>query len=140
MSAMLDALKQKRAGGMNGPSQSSPMNDQGGDKLQDLKALVDSLSPDQKEELQGLLAESAEGSEMGDGSNEMQIPNGAPSSDERSKVQAKMDGGSLSEDDSDDIAASMTDRRYANENTQPRNLGERMKMSLASKLKGKGKL
>ncbi len=48
----------------------------------------------------------------------------------------------MSSNESDDIAKSMLDSRStgANPITQPRNLGERMRMNLASKLKGKGKI
>lgn len=108
-----------------------------------LKQLVASLSDDQKNELMSLLkAETTDES--------ADIAKGEPSQDERQAIDAQMakdDAESAAEDkgeadESDDIAMSMLDHNSMNAQpgTQPRNLSERVKMSLASKLRSKGKI
>ena len=90
---------------------------------------------------------------LGDGKNEQSIAKGGASSDEQAKIQDAIskenNESSLEEsqeqsfgDHEDDIAKSMLDSRHLGGNppTNPRNLGERMKINLASKLKAKGKI
>lgn len=150
MDAMHAAVKSKRKAGAPGlmdsedemgvaPEQAAPEHEGSG-----MSELVSKLSPEQKEELMQLL--SAE-SESGDEVSSVEIEKGMPSSDEKQKIEAKMakekppeDG--YDDETSDDIAMSMVDRRDANkpEGFRPKNLGERARIGMAQKLKGKGKL
>lgn len=136
MDAMRDALKSKRSGGML-MAEAGPEASGGG-----MSDLVQSLSDDQKRDLMQALVASS-GSEGGTSPSD--IEKGQPSDEERSKIEAKMgdEGPGVPEEESDDIAMSMLDSKSkmpGAENAQPRNLGERVKLGLAAKLKGKGKL
>jgi len=104
----------------------------------DLKGLVSALSDDQKQELMGLLS----GDESG-GSDVSEIAKGAPSDQERSKIDAKMSEEPSEEDESDEIGMSMlssADMAQAGVERPSRSLGDRVRMNMASKLKSKGKL
>lgn len=151
-SAMIAAIQKKKAGtakegdhqDMGHPSQHAD------DKTKDLHGFVASLSEGDKHQLKGILAKD------GGGKNEMAIAKGGASTEEQGKIQEAMAKGNqesdleekqehdtgMSSNDSDDIAKSMLDSRSTGSNpiTQPRNLGERMRMGLASKLKSKGKI
>lgn len=110
----------------------------------DLHGIVASLSDSEKHELKGMLSVDMSQS----------IIKGGPSSEERGKIaqeSSKQDQENSMADqdvpmqsaDSDEIAKSMLDSRHMGSNAptgKPRNLGERMKMGLASKLKAKGKI
>jgi hypothetical protein len=119
------------------------------DADKDLHGIVASLSDDQKGKLKGILD-----NHMADS---MGIAKGNPSSEEQghiadaakaeSQTNSLMDqdggDGHISPDQSDEIAKSMLDSRHLGENPptgKPRNLGERMKMSVMNKLKTKGKI
>ncbi len=148
MNPMMAAIKKRKAGG---GAQEGDHQDMGhgslhaDDKQKDLHGLVASLSPDEKHSLKTIL-NSDKGSQ--------EIAKGGASTEEKGKIQAAMDEenseSALEEQNeqqpgqsSDDIALSMLDSRHTGANPpteKPRNLGERMKMSLASKLKGKGKI
>ncbi len=147
--SMLAALKNKKAGNaIQGDHQEmshGSLHAEDADK--DLHGLVASLSDGQKSKLKGILDSHVDKS--------MQIAKGGSSSEEDGKVKSAIhkendetaleekeehDSGNL---DSDDLAKSMLDSKHLNGSAPvapPRNLGERMKMSLAAKLKGKGKL
>ena len=152
-SAMIAAIQKKKAGtakegdhqDMGHPSEHAD------DKTKDLHGFVASLSEGDKHQLKGILAKDG-----GAGKNEQHIAKGGASTEEQGKIQEAMakgnqesdleekeehDGG-MSAHDSDDIAKSMLDSRSMGSNpiTQPRNLGERMRMNVASKLKSKGKI
>jgi hypothetical protein len=144
MSAMMDAIKQKRGGAPALAIEAAPTDDGGGDQNQDLKALVASLSDDQKSQLMDMLSQDA-----GDETSASDIEKGAPSDEEHSKIAAKMADDSA-EDDGDDDSSEMdeigksmlssSDIAQAGNGRQPRNLGERVRMNLAEKLKAKGKI
>lgn len=128
MDAMKDALKSKRMGGLLVAEETSPM-----------QMLVAKLSPEDKEELMSLLQAGQESTSA------EAIEDGAPTSEEKGKIEAKImaDGGDeMGEDDSDDIQASMVDSRFKNagDDIEPRNLGERAKLYAAKRLKAKGKM
>ncbi len=151
MSAMMAAIKKKKlagiggdhAGMMHGAQHADDPKDAGGES-KDLHGLVASLSHSEKQNLKTLLDADTKGAEG--------IAKGAPSSEEKGHIQEAMgkedqtnqaidheDG--LGEPDSDDLAMSMLDSRDKSMPThKPKNLGERMRMNLASKLKGKGKI
>lgn len=154
MNPMMAAIKNRKSGsgdglmGDHGATHSAQHVDEGQGK--DLHGLVASLSPDEKQALKGIL-------DKDNNSNGMDIHKGLPSKEEHAKIaqasaqensvnaleDAEGDpGGNLGEDKSDDIAKSMLDSRHMRgmATEKPRNLGERMKQSLAGKLKAKGKI
>lgn len=155
MDAMHAALKKRQGKGLmshgDHMSEHQGMNtDMPQENGKDLHGLVQSLSHEEKGKLKQILAH-----DQNDKS--MQIAKGGSSSEEDSIVSKKMDeenkleqledaneAGStgIGEDESDDIAKSMLDSRHMRgmANEKPRNLGERMKQGLASKLKSKGKI
>ncbi len=149
MSAMLAALKNKRAGQakMGDHQDMAHGSEHADDADKDLHGLVASLDDGQKTKLKSILASH--------GDKSTQIAKGGSSSEEDGKVKDAMDKENaetglqekqeqdLGGADSDDLAKSMLDTKHLNGSTPsgpPRNLGERMKMSLAAKLKGKGKI
>jgi hypothetical protein len=105
--------------------------------------LLAKLSPDQKQELMGLLAQDQD---AGGETPATQVEKGAPTSDEKSKIGGKIAvdeaADAEGDDESDDIQMGMLDQRSKNASAdaQPRNLGERARMAAAQKLKAKGKL
>jgi hypothetical protein len=147
MDSMLGAIKARRQGSQSaGMMDSGQESDMGGGEQApgaEMQGLVAQLSPEQKTHLLELLVQEAKGSEG--------VDKGEASGAERAEVAAQAaedqeseaDGSELSGDESDDIAMSMVDPRakqMAEGQGQPRNLSERAKMSMASKLKSKGKL
>lgn len=137
MDSMLSAIKQRRGGGQamavpeQAPAQGQP----------DMQGLVESLSPEQKQELMMLLTQNAQG--------ENAIEQGSPSADETQAINQKIQeqagepSGQEGSEESDAIQASMLDRNSlekAEAGVKPRGLGDRAKMYAAKKLKGKGKL
>lgn len=155
MDAMHAALKKRQGKGLMAHSDHMPehqgMNtEMQDDQGKDLHGLVASLSHEEKGKLKQILSQDQN-------NKSMQIAKGGPSSEEDAAVSNKMakenkmeqledtnEAGSagIGEDESDDIAKSMLDSRHMRgmANEKPRNLGERMKQGLASKLKSKGKI
>ncbi len=149
MNPMMAAIKKRKASGDAAQGDHQDMvhgSEHADDKQKDLHGFVASLSEGDKHQLKGILAKDATG-----GKNEQHIAKGGASTEEQSKIEGTMaeenketdleeqQEHGVSANQSDDIAKSMLDSRSASI-TQPRNLSERMKMSLASKLKGKGKI
>lgn len=110
-----------------------------------LHEFVAGLNDNEKGQLKTLLDKSAQGAQ--------EIAKGGPSSHEKQLIsqEASAEGETNAMEqsehdqpggDSDDIAMSMLDHNSKNvqPGQKPRNLGERMKFDLASKLKTKGKL
>lgn len=140
MNSMLSAIKARRGAPQGGMMESEQPEQQQAAPMQDL---VSSLDPQQKQELMALLAED-QGQSMGDESG---IEKGAMGMGEKKEIEAKAmsdaEGSELSADDSDSIAMSMTDRnasRRVDAGAKPIGLGDRAKMEMAKKLKGKGKM
>lgn len=152
MNPMMAAIQKRKSGeslmGDHSASHMSEHADVGAGK--DLHGMVASLSPHEKEALRGIL-------DKDKGAGGMDISKGLPSKEEHAKIaqaSAKEDNqnmleesqetpsAEMSEDQSDDIAKSMLDSRHMRgmATEKPRNLGERMKQHLASKLKAKGKI
>lgn len=139
MDSMLSAIKQRRGGGQAmGMSEQAPAQDPA---QPDMQGLVESLSSEQKQQLMELLAQSTQ--------EENEIDKGAPSSDEKQAINAQVQaqageqGESAPSEESDEIAKSMLDRNSlekAEAGVKPRGLGDRAKMYMAKKLKGKGKI
>lgn len=146
------AIRKRKAGGMAVEGDHQDMGHDSGhadDKSKDLHGFVASLNDHEKSSLKAILDGNKTGGDK--------IAKGQASSEEQGKIsqaigeenqenaleereeQSPMSPGH----NSDDIAKSMLDSKYTSENPpnhKPRNLGERMKMSLASKLKAKGKI
>lgn len=141
MDGMLGAIKAKRNGSglMNEEPQAKPSADQSAGMGQ----LIDSLSDEQKQALlkmlvQDVLPADTKKIEMGDGMG----------SGEKMEIEMESEGmeddpyGDYKQESEDEIAESMissSDMAKADTTAKPRNLGERMRMNLASKLKKKGK-
>ena len=118
---------------------------------QKVKAIIASLQPHEKNLMEQMLDK-----QSGESDEALKIAQGKPSSEEHQKIaeasqkenqmnqleDQEEQGHGISEDQSDDIAKSMLDSRHMRgmANDKPRNLGDRMKQSLASKLKAKGKI
>ncbi len=150
MSSMMEALKAKR---MGQPAQGGLMTDDApayGDQQEQPSPMADllsKLSPDQKQELSGLLEQDPDVAdddaevEPGEETPGSQIAKGDPSSVEKAKIDTKMQS-PAGPDESDDIQMGMLDSRSksAPADTAPRNLGERARLAAAQRLKGKGKL
>ncbi len=151
---MIAAIKKRKAGGLEAQGDHQDMthgSEHADDKQKDLHGFVASLSEGDKHQLKGILAK-----DSGAGKNEQHIAKGGASTEEQGKISEAMAKGNqesdleekeendngISSNQSDDIAKSMLDSRSmgANPITQPRNLSERMKMHVASKLKSKGKI
>jgi hypothetical protein len=143
MNAMKDAIRAKRLGeepkGLMSESLAVAKEEpeQEGKSLNDLVA---TLSDDDKKQLMLLLKQDM----APQGAKE--IANGAPSSEEQMIVDEKatIEGAEGDEDQTDEIGKSMLETRFknqnANSNQAPRNLGERVQMSIRDRLKGKGKI
>jgi len=149
--SMLAALKNKRAGAakMGDHQDMAHGSLHADDADKDLHGIAASLNDGEKTKLKSILDSHLDKS--------MAIAKGGSSSEEDGKVKSAMDKENKETDleeqqenssgsavhDSDDIAKSMLDSKHLSDNPpteKPRNLGERMKMSLAAKLKGKGKI
>ncbi len=154
MNPMMAAIRKRKSGGdglMGDHSAShSSSVDNGDGQGKDLHGLVASLSPNEKESLKVILAKDH-------GMDAQAIAKGAPSAEEHAKIaqasaresqanaldeaQEAEDPG-IGEDQSDEIGKSMLDSRHLRgmANDKPKNLGDRVKQSIAAKLKAKGKI
>lgn len=142
MDSMLSAIKAKRGGG-NSMADQNTMMDKSPDGQQgpsEMKGLIESLDDSQKQELMMLLSNEA-------AQKNNDVEKGAPTSNEKQIIEKQAaeenQEGELPMEQSDDIAMSMIDRdslRKAESNVKPRGLGDRARMAMAQKLKGKGKL
>lgn len=155
MNPMMAAIRKRKSGGGQSPAagsdhegqghQAEHVDDQAAPHGKDLHGLVASLSDNEKHQLKTILSSDS-------GKNTSEIEKGAPSSEEQGKIESAMSAenqtNALEEQDdkpsvqSDDIGKSMLDSRDTGRNPleKPRNLGERMRMGIASKLKSKGKM
>ncbi len=138
MDAMYSAIKGRRGGLLNdveenaGQEMPEPQTKQGGD----LKGLVTSLSDDQKMQLLGILMK-----DQGMGSAKVEIEKGASGPGEDAELAHEVEDLGGDHESEDEIAESMlssADKMRAEQGARPRNLSDRMKMGLASKLKKKG--
>lgn len=152
MDPMHAAIKKRKGGlidhGSSGQDEVMPANSGHKPEVKDLHGLVASLNDHEKHQLKSILSNQ---------DNSQSIAKGGPSSDEKGKIGAAMNAENMENaaeeasetpheeamEGSDEIAKSMLDSRHMGSNPptgKPRNLGERMKMNLASKLKAKGKM
>lgn len=154
---MLAAINKRKSGGMtkmgdhqdmSHPSEHSEDADM--DNTQKLHDFVSSLSEGDKSHLKTILDKS--------NNTAQEIAKGGPSTEEKAAVEKTMKTNNqrtqMAEDeehedasgphiDSDEIGKSMLDSRFTSGNTpnvQPKSLGDRVKMDIYNKLKGKGKV
>ncbi len=154
MNPMMAAIKKRKSGdggmmGDHGATHPSAI-DHGDGEGKDLHGLVASLSDHEKSSLKTIL-------DKDQSSNGMDIAKGNPSKQEHQKIAqasaqedqenaleeaSESPSQEIGEEQSDDIAKSMLDSRHMRgmATEKPRNLGERMKQSIAAKLKSKGKI
>lgn len=135
MDAMANAIKSRRGGLLSdAPVEQAPVGPQQ-DKNMNLMGLVKALSEDQKQMLLQMLvgenedAKGIEKGEMGPGEKmeleeEVMIPEG-PEQESEDEIMESM--------------VSSADKMRVGNGAKPRNLGERVKMDLATKLNKKGK-
>lgn len=157
MNPMMDAIKKKKAGLVSSSHEGTHLNttehpDSKGPDASHLHQLVAGLSDGEKSQLKTILDKSDSA-----GKTAMDIQKGGPSTHEKQAIQAqsqKDDQMNAMDDEqnehmddpsgqsSDDIGMSMLDHKSKTGDPaiQPRNLGERVKMGIAQKLKAKGKL
>ncbi len=142
MDAMHSAIKQRRNGLLSdAPVEQAPTTPGepgvGGSKPEEMAGLVKMLSNDQKQMLLQMLAKDIQGVNTAEIEQE-----GAPGPGEEMELaEYSMDdeGGHESEEEIMESMISSADKSRASNGAKPRNLGERVKMNLASKLKDKKK-
>ena len=103
----------------------------------DMKSLVGALSQDQKMQLLKILVSSSGASP--DQGKKLPIEEGGQSPGEEDDLEESLGEGHESEDQIAESMIASSDKMRAGSGEKPRNLGERMKFNLASKLKNKGK-
>lgn len=140
MDAMYSAIKGRRGGLLNdqeeNAGQEMPEMPQQKKEGGDLKSLVSSLSDDQKMQLLGILMK-----DQGMGNTKVEIEKGGMGPGEEAELADESDLEGEGHESEEQIAESMlssADKMRASQGAAPRNLGERMKMGLANKLKKKG--
>lgn len=144
MNPMLSAIKAKRMSKQdeNTMMNKSPDMNNPSPKGEGMMEFVQSLSDDQRKELMNLLAKGTMEIEAESESKSDEIEKGGPTPKERQLIDARSaEENAMDEEGSGEIAASMLDRdslRKAEQNVKPRGLGDRAKMAMAMKLKGKG--
>lgn len=146
MDAMYSAIKGRRGGMLNDMEENAhqtndePMGESVPSGQPDMQGLVESLKPEQKQQLLAMLVkDQAQGP---DESNPAAIQEGAMGKGEMAELeQGAMDDedGHESEEQIMESMVSSADSTRADQGATPRNLGERVKMNLATKLKNKGK-
>ena len=135
MNSMLSAIKGRRGGLMaEAPEQESAPQESGG---VDMKSLVGALSPEQKSQLLSLLVGS--GKSEGAGATPEKIEQGAMGPGEAEEIEESLGEGHETEDEIAENFLAHSDKMRAEAGDKPRNLSERVKFNLATKLKNKGK-
>lgn len=159
MDPMYAAIKKRKSGGVTKMGDHSDMahpseHAEGGDETSHLHDFVSGLSEQEKHSLKGILEK--------DKATGQEIAKGGPSTDEKNAISGRIAEENPETDlaekdeedrgfegpghnpaiDSDAIGKSLLDSRYTGGNEMPhsRNLGERVKHSIATKLKAKGKI
>ncbi len=142
MDAMYSAIKGRRGGAglMDDPQEEmdevpAPPQKGGGMNMQ---SLVSALSDDQKSQLLSLLVAGDKGQSPAP-KDPMAIEKGGMGPGEESEIEDSLGDGHESEDDLAESMISSSDKMRSANGDKPRNLSERMKFDLASKLKNKGK-
>lgn len=146
MDAMYSAIKGRRGGMLNDMEENA--HQQNDDKPEsvpsgesDMQGLVASLAPEQKQELLAMLVKDQ--AQAPEESNPAAIQEGAMGKGEMAELeQGAMEDEGDGHESEEQIMESMissADSTRADQGATPRNLGERVKMNLATKLKNKGK-
>lgn len=135
MNSMLSAIKGRRGGMMEeqAPMQEEMAAESGGGV--DMKSLVQALSPEQKNQLLSLLV----GQGKSEGPTPDKIEEGAMGPGEAEEIEESLGDGHESEDEIAESFLASSDKMRAEAGDKPRNLSERVKFGLATKLKNKGK-
>lgn len=142
MDAMYSAIKGRRGGLLNDSEENADqMTDEKPSKGGvDIKSLVSVLSEDQKMQLLKMLVSGSKDSEQAPTKmNAQSIEKGGmgPGEEEELEEATNLGGEHESEDEIAESLLSSGDKYRAERGDNPRNLGERMKFGLASKLKNK---
>lgn len=148
MDPMMMAL-QKRKGLLGGDKQEAMVEEKAeAAPKKGMAGLVDALSEDQKQQLLAMLVKDQASGPAEAGDTES-IAKGAPGPGEMEALADEAEGegigmadlgeGHESEDEIAESMISSADKMRADKGVKPRNLGERVKVGLASKLKQKGK-
>lgn len=142
MDAMYSAIKGRRGGLLNDEEENAHQEkaDVQGPKGMDMKSLVSALSDDQKMQLLKMLVSGSEAREEAPTKMTAQsIEKGGmgPGEEEELEEASELGGEHESEDEIAESMLSSGDKYRAQRGDSPRNLGERMKFGLASKLKNK---
>lgn len=137
MNSMLSAIKGRRGGLMedHAPMQEEMAAESGGGV--DMKSLVQALSPEQKSQLLSLLV--GQGKSEGSGPTPEKIEEGAMGPGEAEEIEESLGEGHETEDEIAESFLANSDKMRAEAGDKPRNLSERVKFGLATKLKNKGK-
>jgi hypothetical protein len=140
MDGLMGAIRNRRGGRDEQIAEDQPVvgNDSGAGSAQELKGLVASLDESQKALLLKMLAKDQTASE-----NAPALETGAMGPGESMEVEEYVsdmepEEGHESEEEIMESMISSADKTRADRGTEPRNLGERMKVGLANKLKKKG--
>lgn len=140
MDSMYSAIKGRRGGLMDEPHKMMGMEEEESAPSQgagvDMKSLVGALSEGQKAQLLKLLVND---SPKGKDESVLPIEQGGQSPGEEADLEQELGEGHESEDEIAESMISHSDKMRSDRGDNPRNLGERMKFNLASKLKKKGK-
>lgn len=139
MDAMMGALKQRRGGLLNENEENAhQMPEEKSSGGMDMKSLVGALSDDQKAQLLSLLVSGNDGAPKKAG-NIADIEQGGMSPGEESDIEESLGEGHESEDQIAESMIASSDKSRAASGDKPRNLSERVKFGLATKLKNKGR-
>lgn len=141
MDAMYSAIKGRRGGLLNDHEENAHQmpEEQGAPKGGgDMQGLVESLSPEQKSQLLALLVQEQAPEGEAKPNDAAAIQKGEMGPGEMAELDAEAGEGHESEEEIMESMISSADKSRVDQGAKPRNLGERVKMSLASKLKKKG--
>lgn len=140
MDALYSAIKSRRGGLLNDDEENAhqePAPQKGGGM--DMKSLVSALSDDQKMQLLKMLVSGDGDKEAPSKMTAQSIEKGGmgPGEEEELEEASDLGGEHESEEEIAESLLSSGDKYRADRGDKPRNLGERMKFGLASKLKQK---
>lgn len=142
MDGMSSAIRNRRGGGMMDQGMGeAPMVDQAGGTPQDaegLKGLVSSLDESQKALLLNMLVKDQSASQDAPAIEQGKAGPGEEMEVEEYVSSMEPEEGHESEEEIMESMISSADKSRAADGVKPRNLGERMKVGLANKLKKKG--
>lgn len=139
MDGMLGAIRNKRSGGLIGGDEEQAPAPQPQGESSGLKGLVAALDESQKAQLLKMLVSD----QASEGEDAPELEKGGMGPGESQELEEYVSEMEPEEDheSEDELAESMissADKSRAEQGVKPRNLGERMRVGLANKLKKKG--